>query len=111
MKYIVSSLLLAFAVSSLAQSQEQQSEQPRRRIIQSGPKEVGLAPINVGQRYYITLETAQTTGNSAVFSGTIVEILEHGDGPWYRVRRIGDGQAVEAIWLNFNFVSTIQEQK
>jgi len=111
MKYIVPLLFSVFSLSFSAQAQEPQSETPRRRIIQSGSKEVGLAPINVGQRYYITLETAHTSGNSAVFSGTIVEILEHGDGPWYRVRRIGDGQAVEAIWLNFNLVSTIQEQK
>jgi len=111
MKYIVPLLIATLTVPSLAQSQEQQSEQPRRRIIQSAPKDVGLAPIGVGQRYYITLETTKTAGNSAVFSGATVEILVHGEGPWYRVRLVGDGQPAEPIWVNFNFVSTIQDEK
>ena len=110
MKLIIT-LLLAFPLCSFAQSEEQQSQQTRRRIIQSTPKEDGLAPIDVGQRYYITLETTKTTGNSAVFSGTVVEILLHGGGPWYRVRQISDGQPVEPIWVNFNFVSTIRQEK
>ena len=97
-------------MSSIAQSEQQQSGQVLRRP-PSIPKEDGLAPIFVGQKYYITLETTKTAGNSAVFSGAVVEILEHSNGPWYRVRRIVDGQPAEPIWLNFNFVSTIQQEK
>jgi len=110
MKLIIT-LLLAFPLCSFAQSEEQQSQQTRRRIIQSIPKEDGLAPIDVGQRYYITLETTKTTGNSAVFAGAVVEILEHGKGSWFRVGRPGDGQPGESIWVNFNFVSTIKQEK
>jgi hypothetical protein len=70
----------------------------------------GLAPVEVGGKYYITLETTHTSGPNAVFSGAAVEILEHGRGPWFRVRHLGDGRREEPVWVNFDFVSTIQPE-
>ncbi|PTX99183.1 hypothetical protein DB345_02065 [Spartobacteria bacterium LR76] len=70
----------------------------------------GLAPVEVGRKYYITLETTHTSGSNAVFRGAAVEVLEHGRGPWFRVRHLGDGQREEPIWVNFDFVSTIQPE-
>ncbi len=75
------------------------------------------APCAVGQRYFITLETTHNTGDNGIASEGLVKILKIGPGRWMQVIQVREVDPKKKdseplpIWVNFDWVSTVQEEK